>query len=406
MDQSAGLIVALMLEPDGLLEKLRNTKTATGKDILELTLNLFRMTETNPSLTAAEAMHSLNRREIGGEVLKVWNDQAQHLMDRIDSTVCVAAGFDAWSDFAKARYSAVETANTNETPILPSKLGTVKALNADSQRLPDWMSRRFSIIPTLFPEEEAEIALPLTLYELGNHSVDPGRGAPLALRIFMESVMSVARRHHPRGMPIPLTATFKDFLKWLYPKRHPRPAEYYPRLMKAVEELDKAWIDFPTGRKRIVTVTSIPRHEKASEDVIRFVVDLPEGSDGTGPSIDRHRLQLLGVESAVKYRLFLNLHYEWWQPGRKQRPTGKGGNRPWIVSSNREDYRPLSDHQLLQMAYPFAPEKLKRQYLKKVRDAIREMERDGLLRVVETEKGVVLMPPNERIETKNSFSAT
>ena len=400
-DRNVFLIFALMLEPHGLLSRLQSTQTNIAKDVCALTMNLFRMTETPPSLSAAEATHALSGRSIESEVLRVWNEQARHLMTRVDELQCDAKGFEKWSDYAKSRYSSVETASANKTPILPSKLATVKAVDGERDRLPEWMGKRFSVMPTLFPDDEADVALPLALYELGNHSVDPGRGAPLSLRIFVESVMSVPLRHHTRGLPIPITATFREFLRWLYPKRQPRPVEYYPRLMRAVEELDNAWIDFPSGRKRIVTVSSVPRHEKALDDVIRFVVDLPHGTDGSGPSIDRHRLQVLGVESAVKYRLFLNLNYEWWLPGRRQRPVGKGEKRIWTVSSNARDYRPLSDRQLLQMAYPLAPERLKRQYVKKVRDAVREMEAAGLLRIVEHAEGWILMPAIARIEDRS-----
>ncbi|MCY4142900.1 MAG: hypothetical protein OXG08_04305 [Gammaproteobacteria bacterium] len=54
--------------------------------------------------------------------------------------------------------------------------------------------------------------------------------------------------------------------------------------------LDNAWIAFPSGQKRIVTVSRALRREKAPDDVIRFVVALPYGVDGSGPSIDSHRL--------------------------------------------------------------------------------------------------------------------
>ena len=403
-DRDVYLIFALMLEPDGLLPRLQSTQTTRAKNACELTMNLFRMTETSPVLSAAEATHALSGRSIASEVLRVWNEQARHLLAHVDKLDCDEQGFERWSDYARARYSTVETASANKTPILPSKLATVKAMDGERDRLPEWMGKRFSVMPTLFPNDEADVALPLALYELGNHSVDQGRGAPLSLRIFVESVMSVPLRHHTRGLPIPITATFREFLSWLYPRRRPKPNEYYPRLMRAVEELDDAWIDFPTGRKRIVAVSSVPRHEKALDDVIRFVVDLPQGTDGSGPSIDRHRLQLLGVESAVKYRLFLNLNYEWWLPGRRQRPIGKGENRIWTVSSNAKDYRPLTDRQLLQMAYPLAPDRLKRQYVKKVRDAVREMEAAGLLRIVEHEEGWILMPAIARIEDKGAWS--
>ena len=82
-------------------------------------------------------------------------------------------------------------------------------------------------------------ALPLALYDLGaGPTISPGRGAPLALRMFVESVLSVPMRERVRGQPVAMSVSLREFLKWLYPTRTLSPAEYWPRLMAAVEALD------------------------------------------------------------------------------------------------------------------------------------------------------------------------
>ena len=60
----------------------------------------------------------------------------------------------------------------------------------------------------------------------------------MALRMFVESVLSVPMDERERGLPVAMSVSLRDFLKWLYPTRTPSPAEYWPRLMSAVEALD------------------------------------------------------------------------------------------------------------------------------------------------------------------------
>ena len=82
-------------------------------------------------------------------------------------------------------------------------------------------------------------ALPLALYDLGaGPATTRGKGAPLALRIFVESVLSVPMHEREKGQPVGLSVSLRDFLTWLYPNRLPTPYEYWQRLMVAVEALD------------------------------------------------------------------------------------------------------------------------------------------------------------------------
>ena len=80
---------------------------------------------------------------------------------------------------------------------------------------------------------------------------------PLALRLWVESILAVGltdREHHsPTVLEIPL----RNLLAKLYPgKRRLRPNEYWPRIMKAVEILDSTripWEDPETRQGGLAT---------------------------------------------------------------------------------------------------------------------------------------------------------
>ena len=81
-------------------------------------------------------------------------------------------------------------------------------------------------------------ALPLALYDLGGgSSTSPGQAAPLALRLWIEAILSVPILTRHVNVPMPMEIPFRDLLKRLYPNRRPRPNEYWPRLTAAAEAL-------------------------------------------------------------------------------------------------------------------------------------------------------------------------
>ena len=158
-------------------------------------------------------------------------------------------------------------------------------------------------------------ALPLALYDLGGgSSMERGHGAPLALRLWVESILAVGLTDRANPWPTVLEIPLRDLLRKLYPnKRRPRPNEYWPRLMQAVEILDSTripWDDPETGKgglRRIVNVSDIPRGPGKLDDAVRIIVDLPPGS-GKGPVVSPN-LNRYGVQSAPLYRGLLNLAY-------------------------------------------------------------------------------------------------
>ena len=151
-----------------------------------------------------------------------------------------------------------------------------------------------------FETQRSQPALPLELYDLsGGPSNTQGRGAPLALRLLVESILAVGLQDRGRGFPVVLRITLRDFLARLYPRKIPDRRIYWPRLWRASEALDRAWIPWldPTTKKggigRFVLVSNLPRNPGAMDDEIKIIVDLPPGV-GAGPMVSP-RLATLGA---------------------------------------------------------------------------------------------------------------
>ena len=251
------------------------------------------------------------------------------------------------------------------------------------------------VMPGFAKPDTPSPALPLALYDLGaGPAISPGKGAPLALRMFVESVLSVPMDERERGLPVAMSVSLRDFLKWLYPTRTPSPAEYWPRLMSAVEALD-SWdarvplYDPQTKRselRRVVSVGGIPRGPGALDESVRIIVDLPPGS-GHGPQVSDN-LRMWGVKSAPAYRLLINLAYQWHNPGVTKVPVGKGKGRHWIQVDDPDRYPIINDAELVGLTFPTTRRHRGRRSAEALAVA-KHLEKAGELRFVE---GKILPP--------------
>lgn len=252
------------------------------------------------------------------------------------------------------------------------------------------------VMPGFDSADTPSPALPLALYDLGaGPTISPGRGAPLALRMFVESVLSVPMQERERGQPVAMSVSLREFLKWLYPSRTPSPAEYWPRLMAAVEALD-SWdarvplYDPQTKRselRRVVSVGGIPRGPGALDESVRIIVDLPPGS-GNGPQVS-DKLRLWGVKSAPAYRLLINLAYQWHNPGVTKIPIGRGKARHWVQVDDPERYPVITDDDLVFLTFPTMSSRSERRKPGEAWGYVRQLEKAGELRVVD---GKILPP--------------
>ena len=244
-------------------------------------------------------------------------------------------------------------------------------------------------------ERQRVPCLPIELYDLGVSVDGPGRGAPLALRLWIESVLSVPEgRRDGLGNPTALNIPLRELLSWLYPNERPTPARYWPRLMAAAEALASCripWHDPNTGKgglQNVVIIGSIPRGPHALDDDVQIIVNLPPGT-GNGPLID-NSIRRWGVKSAPAYRLLLNLAYAWYEPGRTHFPTGPRSRRHWTRVTDPNRYPELSDDELVRLAYP--PGRGSERNLRaEVRRLVKMLEEANELQVVE---GRILPPGN------------
>ena len=236
-------------------------------------------------------------------------------------------------------------------------------------------------------------ALPLALYDLGGgSSMERGRGAPLALRLWVESILAVGLTDRANPWPTVLEIPLRELLAKLYPgKRRPKPNEYWPRIMQAVEILDSTripWEDPETGKgglQRIVNISSIPRGPGKLDDAVRIIVDLPPGT-GKGPVVSPN-LNRYGVQSAPLYRGLLNLAYQWFNPGRTRRPVR--GGKHWLQVEDPERYPTKTDDLLIELFYPTSTVKNRTVLTTRARQHLAQLVKDGEARIV---KGRLLPP--------------
>ena len=256
-----------------------------------------------------------------------------------------------------------------------------------------------------FQTERAAPALPLQLYDLGLGAVhaEKSTGAPLALRIFVESILAVSQQDRRGDGPVVISMTLRNLLNRLYPgPRTPKPREYWPRLMKASETLDSTearipWYDPDIGRgglRRVVSLVDIPRGPGALDDLVSIVVDLPPGSQN-GPQVSDN-LGLWGLRHRREYRTLLNLPYWWHIPGQTVRPVGRradGKGRHWQQAAAPDRYPAMSDDELVDIVFPTSGRARVSNLVGEARQVLKNLERAGELRIIEDKVLPPLNPP-------------
>ena len=289
-------------------------------------------------------------------------------------------------------------ANLRPDRILPGKLAMVNPSHKRAGRLFSSAAHRRGqlVLPGFEVADSEGPALPLALYQLGEDYPERGGGpaAPLALRLFVEAVLAAPYDERNAGQPVVLQVTLRDLLDRLYPgPRRPRPNEYWPRLMSAVEALDTMdaripWHDPETGRgdlRRVVSVGGIPRGPGALDDVVRMIVDLPPGS-GPGPLVSP-TLGEWGAKSAPAYTAMLNLAYRWFYPGVTRIPVGDRDH--WVQLQDPKLYPALSDADVVAITRPLSARAARRNLAVEGWTVLRKLEAAGELRI----EGRRVLPP-------------
>ena len=292
--------------------------------------------------------------------------------------------------------------------ILPGQLAMVESGHPKAGYL--WASAAHSpdgqhVLPGFGPVAPSQTpALPLSLFDLGaGRGVSPGgHGAPLPLRIFIESILAVPVAN--RTGVVELKMTMRELGERLYPgTRSPRPSELRPRLLDAADILGSQHARIPWynpdmnkgGFWQVVQVINVPAN---MDDDLIIRVELPPGA-GLGPQVSDN-LGLWGLRSAPAYRALLNLAYQWFNPGQTHIPVGRGNRRHWVQVNDPERYPVLNNKDLIDLCYPTTTRKDPSKQFNDAMRALTRLEDAGEVRVIPIgSKGRErrILPPMNRV---------
>ena len=159
-----------------------------------------------------------------------------------------------------------------------------------------------------------------------------GRGAPLELRLFVRSALTVAVED--RRFPVVRVAVTADELRLALRPRGANQTRYWGPLKAALETVDRRWMMLPDGSLwRMFALRHLPavrlNGTPRADDVIRFDLALPEGA-AAGPSIDLPAFDALSFQSAPRWRAAIAAHSLNWDPGMTRKPVpGAPGRWGW-----------------------------------------------------------------------------
>ena len=308
--------------------------------------------------------------------------------------------------------------NLRPDPILPSGLamaGPRCGEGPGSARLALFSAPRHSSgdvwLPGFGEPDTTGPCLPLALYDLmdAGHR-GGGRGADMALRMFVEAVLGLSEVDRGVSVDHPVIlpgVTLRRFLDWFYEGtgRRPQPSEYYPRLEAAAEALASnrariEWVDPLTGkggRRTVVRVEDLPRGPGKLDDEVSVSVFLPPTA-GVGSAVNRSRLRYWGRRSEPAYRALLGLTFRWFRPGVTRFPLRRGGRVvTHLQSSDPDQYDELSPGQLIELCYPKARGGSRRYLLARALKTIAVLNRTGdLSRPDPIRRPGLILPPVRR----------
>ena len=207
--------------------------------------------------------------------------------------------------------------DTKNNAIMPAPFAIVRDLQSEQGALfdisstsqPGFHAAAQGWLPTMEPEAKETVeSLPLILFDAaGGTSMAPGRGAPLALRLWVESILSVPCPRLPGQARV--ACTLEELISQLWPNGWSGPGRDALKLERAFSQIQQAYVPWEGGRWLAVAVRNRPDYHNLKSPVV-FDVSLPPGS-GQGPLVHRPTLRKYGVKNAAAYRLALGLAYLW-----------------------------------------------------------------------------------------------
>ena len=225
------------------------------------------------------------------------------------------------------------------TAILPQSFRGARYEEISDEQLPSSldletpMGAQQDYLPGLEPSPSVLVpVLPLRLYDLAGGRKSR-RGAPVAQRLFFETLMSVDRLDRVSGRTVLIQVPYRELMAWIWPgmrdRRWNRDHHLLVTIRSALLELDAMRIEWERQLWRLVSVVTLPTAATRFDDAAMFRVELLPGSDH-GPIIDRLALRQWGVVSVVAWRAKLRLAYLWDLAKRRNNGARVYATRPQV----------------------------------------------------------------------------
>ena len=167
----------------------------------------------------------------------------------------------------------------------------------------------------------------------------PNRGAPRALRFAVRTLAMVPTHARKPGQIIRMAISMRDIRDGLFQGRWRRWRDW-PRTREMLLEMQKYGITigddeyFPWNVKRLPGVGNQNLDAKGL-----ICIDLPPGTENSGPIINLPELDELGADSVGRYRAYIAAHTVSWRNGITRVPTR---HRRWAWSGDERNYPVLT----------------------------------------------------------------
>lgn len=261
--------------------------------------------------------------------------------------------------------------------------------------------RKQGVLPGWPDRPRRHPALPLALYDLGIGAIkNRGGGAPLALRLWVEAILSVPMEERDTPHPVSMEVDLRTIRKRLWPKSWrgystDRLRYVLEDVANGLDSWDAAWPwhDPTTGKsgtRRIVYISDIG---KSLDDVMRIIIDLPPGA-ATGPQVPA-TLGQWGAKDAAAYRALLNLAFQWYEPGRTHIPVGNRSHRHWARVYDPSRYPELDEQDVIDLAYPTTKDSNQRRAFQEAMNALETLEVAGELHLLGKRGKLRILPSRD-----------
>ena len=250
-------------------------------------------------------------------------------------------------------------ADLRPDPILPAIRWVGEAPEREAGRrlfglIPDPAPQPSGMLP-LFPRAPEALIRRVPLLALADATGTPvtsrGRGAPLDLRLAVETFLGVAFEARA-AESVRVAFTVRDLRDALFPGGWTRRSgegrpDDWARVTAALLRAQNRMIPIPGGGYWLpISLQYWPGPAATLDDVVSLQVTIPPGA-GAGPIIDRPALRKLGVVSGPRYRAYLAVEAANWIPGRTRVRYPRSHRIGWAANSARYPVFTLADRRAL-----------------------------------------------------------